>query len=224
MSALGRSRVGTVLSAAGIVAHLSFVFVRAASIGHLPFASRFEATALFALSIAVCGLALSVATRHRPTKAATNLIAATVLLVCLLVFGFQPSAPLNPILASRWFASHILFAFAGYGMLACGLVWSITIGQAGVARRLALAVVVLLGTGILLGTVWADESWGSYWSWDPKESWALLTWVLMVAFVHVAGTRPRRWTSIIFFALGCLAMLFTFIGINLLRFGLHRYG
>lgn len=224
LTALGRSRVGAVLSTTGVVAHLAFVSVRAAGVGHLPFASRFEAMALFALTIETCGLVLFIATQHRPVKAVTDFLAVTIVGVCLLVIGFKPSVPLNPILASRWFAGHILFAFAGYGMLVCGLVWSIVAGQAGVARRLALAVVVLLGTGILLGAVWADESWGNYWSWDPKESWALLTWTLMVAYVHVAGIRPRRWVSIIFFTLGCLAMLFTFIGINLLKFGLHRYG
>ena len=179
--------------------------------------------ALFALAVETCGLVLFIAAGQRLVKAATDFIAMVILGVCLLVLGFQPSIPLNPILASRWFAGHILSAFAGYGMLVCGLVWSIFVDRAEANRRLALAVVTLLGTGILLGAVWADESWGNYWSWDPKESWALLTWTLMLAYVHVAGPRPRRWFSVVIFALCSLAMLFTFIGINLLRFGLHRY-
>lgn len=223
-TALHRARVGVILSIAGLAAQLTFVGVRAAAAGVLPFASRFEALALFALAVAACGLVLFIATGWRPAKAATDFIAAGVLLVCLLVFGFRPPALLNPILASRWFAGHILFAFAGYGTLVAGLAWSVTAGSPTVVRRLAVAAAVLLGTGILLGAVWADESWGSYWSWDPKEAWALLTWVLLVAYLHVAGPRPRRPVSIGFFALAVLTMLFTFIGINLLKFGLHRYG
>uniref|UniRef100_A0A7C4CAQ9 Cytochrome c assembly protein domain-containing protein n=1 Tax=candidate division WOR-3 bacterium TaxID=2052148 RepID=A0A7C4CAQ9_UNCW3 len=223
-SASRRTGIAIALSLVGTGAHLTFVFVRAAAAGVLPFASRFEAVALFALSIEACGLLLAVATKRHPIKVVTDFLGASVLALSLLVLGFQPPAPLNPILDSRWFASHILFAFAGYGVLVAGLVWSITVGTAGVSRRLGLAVVVLLGTGILLGAIWADESWGSYWSWDPKEAWALLTWMLVVTYLHVAGPRPKRWVSILFFALGNLAMLFTFVGINLLKTGLHRYG
>jgi cytochrome c-type biogenesis protein CcsB len=92
-----------------------------------------------------------------------------------------------------------------------------------VLRRLALSGLLLLGTGILTGAMWADGSWGTYWSWDPKESWALLTWVLGVVYVHWAGRSPGRKATAVFFTILFAAMMFTFIGINLLKWGLHRY-
>jgi ABC-type transport system involved in cytochrome c biogenesis permease subunit len=121
-------------------------------------------------------------------------------------------------------------AFAGYGCFTAGLVWSITHLfdrvldlNPNVPRKLALAGLLLLGTGILTGAMWADSSWGVYWSWDPKESWSLLTWSVMMVYIHVSSGRPRRGLSAVFFGLDFLTMMFTFIGINLLRWGLHRY-
>jgi ABC-type transport system involved in cytochrome c biogenesis permease subunit len=90
-----------------------------------------------------------------------------------------------------------------------------------VPRRLALAGLLLLGTGIVTGAAWADSSWGTYWSWDPKESWALLTWTLMLGFVHV---RPRsRAGAVAWYGITFVVMMFTFVGINLLKWGMHRY-
>jgi len=218
------------LSLAGIIALLAYVVVRRAQLGFLPFASRLEAMVLFALAVAVAGFVLHLTARRASVKAGTDGLAALLLAVALFLVRYQPGTPLNPLLAGRYFAVHILLAFAGYGALAAGLVWSVVAFfdravalRAGVLHRLSLAVIALLGAGILLGAMWADESWGNYWSWDPKESWALLTWTLMVAYLHLGGPRPRRGVSALFFGLATLAMLFTFVGINLLRWGLHRY-
>jgi len=185
--------------------------------------------------VASAGLVTYLCIPRRPVKAVTDGLSALLIGVVLLRFGFEAGTSLNPVLNSPWFAGHILLAFAGYGALVVGCVWSIVAlfdrevaGTAGVPRRLALAVVVLLGAGILTGAMWADDSWGTYWNWDPKESWALLTWGVMVAFLHLArpgaaGQRPRRWVAALCFCIGLLSMLFTFIGINLLRWGMHRY-
>ena len=83
-----------------------------------------------------------------------------------------------------------------------------------------------LGVGILLGAWWADHSWGRWWAWDPKETWALLTWIIYLIVIHVrhtiGGTRKgvvTAWLS----ALGFVVMLWTYFGVNLLLPGLHAY-
>jgi ABC-type transport system involved in cytochrome c biogenesis permease subunit len=88
-----------------------------------------------------------------------------------------------------------------------------------------VAGLLLLGTGILTGAAWADASWGTYWNWDPKESWALLTWTLAMTGLHLRiwTPRARRWPAVLGFGLVFATMMFTFIGINLLKWGLHRY-
>jgi len=224
------SRLSTGASCLGLCLQLLFTVARAGTVGFLPFASRFESQALFALTVQATGLVVYLATRRHSAKLGTDAISVVLLSGALLPFGFHAGGGLNPILNSPWFAFHIVAAFAGYGCFTAGLAWNIAhlLDRAldlnpVVPRRLALAGLVLLGAGILTGAIWADSSWGNYWTWDPKESWALLTWAVMMLFVHVGGRRPSRTVAGIFFALTFALMLFTFFGINLLKWGLHRY-
>jgi ABC-type transport system involved in cytochrome c biogenesis permease subunit len=228
---LGRlSRFSFGASVIGLVLQLAFTVARAAAIGFLPFASRFESMALFALAVQATGLAVYVATRQHSAKLGTDALSGVLLLGALMPFGFHPGGALNPILNSPWFAVHIIVAFAGYGCFSAGFVWSIAhlfdrMLDLNLAppRRLALAGLALLGAGILTGAMWADSSWGTYWNWDPKESWALLTWTVMMLYVHLGGRRSSRTSDGLYFGFAFAIMMFTFIGINLLKWGLHRY-
>jgi cytochrome c-type biogenesis protein CcsB len=82
----------------------------------------------------------------------------------------------------------------------------------------------LLTLGIITGAVWADNAWGRYWGWDPKETWSLITWFLYAAMLHqrlTVGWRGRK--AAIMAIAGFLAVLFTFLGVNLILPGLHTY-
>jgi ABC-type transport system involved in cytochrome c biogenesis permease subunit len=82
-----------------------------------------------------------------------------------------------------------------------------------------------LGVGILLGAWWADHSWGRWWAFDPKETWALLTWIIYLIVIHVRIASPAKkglttaWLSVV----GFIVMLWTYFGVNLLLPGLHAY-
>jgi ABC-type transport system involved in cytochrome c biogenesis permease subunit len=224
------SQLNVVASGVGVCLQIVFTIARTASIGFLPFASRFESMALFALAVQATGLAVYVATRQYSAKLGTDALSAVLLLGALMPLGFHPGGALNPILNSPWFAVHIFVAFAGYGCFSAGFVWSITHLfdrmldlNPTAPRRLALAGLLLLGAGILTGAMWADSSWGTYWNWDPKESWALLTWTVMMLYVHLGGRRSSRTSDGLYFGFTFAIMMFTFIGINLLKWGLHRY-
>ncbi|WP_064507213.1 c-type cytochrome biogenesis protein CcsB, partial [Salmonella enterica] len=83
----------------------------------------------------------------------------------------------------------------------------------------------LLTIGIIAGAVWANEAWGSYWSWDPKETWALITWLVFAAYLHARITRGwqgRR--PAILAASGFVVVWICYLGVNLLGKGLHSYG
>ncbi|MBE9094950.1 c-type cytochrome biogenesis protein CcsB [Tychonema sp. LEGE 07203] len=83
----------------------------------------------------------------------------------------------------------------------------------------------LLTVGIIAGAVWANEAWGSYWSWDPKETWALITWLVFAAYLHARITRGwqgRR--PAILAATGFVVVWICYLGVNLLGKGLHSYG
>jgi cytochrome c-type biogenesis protein CcsB len=82
----------------------------------------------------------------------------------------------------------------------------------------------MLGTGIILGAVWADESWGRFWAWDPKETFALVTWIVYLIIVHVrVVTRDKAWWMSVLSIFGFFVMLFNWIGVNYFLPGLHSY-
>ncbi|UCG44174.1 MAG: cytochrome c biogenesis protein CcsA [candidate division WOR-3 bacterium] len=221
--------LGIALSGAGALLQVGFVLCRTNMNGFLPFASRFESMTLFALTVHLSGLMLYLATKRSSVKAVTDAFSIALLGAALFAVGFNRGGHLNPMLNSPWFAFHILTAFAGYGAMTAGLGWSLAAvwvrGQTDspVPRRLAGSAALLLGAGILAGAFWADVSWGAYWSWDPKETWALLTWLVLVVYLHLSGPIRKRWLDLAAFGLATGAMLFTFIGINILKWGMHRY-
>jgi len=83
----------------------------------------------------------------------------------------------------------------------------------------------LLTVGIITGAVWANSAWGTYWSWDPKETWSLITWFVYAAYLHARFTKGWRGNrAAVLSMVGFLAVIFTYLGVNLLLSGLHSYG
>ena len=77
----------------------------------------------------------------------------------------------------------------------------------------------------ILGALWAAEAWGGYWSWDPKETWALIVWLNYAAWLHMRLTRGWRGTPMAWWAIiGLFVTLFAFLGVNMFLSGLHSYG
>nr|YP_009460302.1 cytochrome c heme attachment protein [Cardamine amara]AUT81554.1 cytochrome c heme attachment protein [Cardamine amara] len=84
---------------------------------------------------------------------------------------------------------------------------------------------ILLTVGILSGAVWANETWGSYWNWDPKETWAFITWIIFAIYLHIKTNRNGRGiNSAIVASIGFLLIWICYFGVNLLGIGLHSYG
>ena len=82
----------------------------------------------------------------------------------------------------------------------------------------------VLGTGIILGAIWADQSWGRFWAWDPKETFAAVTWMVYLITVHVRiATTHKAWWTAVLATIGFFVMLFNWIGVNYFFHGLHSY-
>jgi ABC-type transport system involved in cytochrome c biogenesis permease subunit len=100
------------------------------------------------------------------------------------------------------------------------------LGQLDAANMVVLQMAFwLLGTGIICGAVWADVSWGRPWGWDPKETFALVTWIVYLIIVHVrfvTGRKRALWTAALSI-LGFAIMMFNWIGVNFWLVGLHSY-
>ncbi len=159
-------------------------------------------------------------------------------------------SPLMPALQSNWLTYHVITCFLGYAAftVACGvsIMYLIKAGSESRANDSAGGVLSLfppvkvldelnykaimigfplLTLGIITGAAWANYAWGTYWSWDPKETWSLIVWFIYAAFLHARFTKGwvgkrAAWLSIIGFA----ATIFCYLGVNLLLSGLHSYG
>jgi ABC-type transport system involved in cytochrome c biogenesis permease subunit len=143
--------------------------------------------------------------------------------------------PPIPALQSHWLVMHVLLSFAGEAFFviafASALVYLLSSqqekrDQADRITYVSVTVGYFLFTvgALIFGMVWAEQAWGSYWSWDPKETWALVTWLTYTLYLHLRFIRGARgkitaWVAVIGFAL----TMFTFFGVNYLMSGLHSY-
>ncbi len=153
---------------------------------------------------------------------------------------------LPPALQSPWFVPHVLVYFLGYGALlvsavaavAClvkpcggiggGANWqSRAVSYAGLMHGLIVAGYILLTAGLILGAVWAKDAWGNYWGWDPKENWALISWLTYTLYFHLRRLSGWNERSSAWWAIGGFAVIiFTYLGISLLPTGdssVHTY-
>ncbi len=138
-------------------------------------------------------------------------------------------APVVPALQSSWLAVHVITAIIAYSAFA--LAASIALLQLKNNPTNDTNIFKIVATGfatltlsIVLGAIWAEQAWGRYWSWDPKETWALISWIIYAIYLHLH--RQRKWrgrNANILVVIGFIIVLFTFFGVNYLLSGLHSY-
>jgi cytochrome c-type biogenesis protein CcsB len=154
---------------------------------------------------------------------------------------------LIPALKSNWLIAHVITCFLGYAAFAVAFGVSIMYlikskakpaSKKGVAvhipssglldeltHQLVMFGFLFLTIGIITGAVWAKQAWTRYWSWDPKETWSLITWLIYAALLHFRMMRGWRGKRIAVISIvGFAAVLFTYFGVNFLLAGLHSYG
>lgn len=181
------------------------------------------------LSVAIALLTLLIGRRDSAVTAIGLLMSGFTALVAYLSYKDPVMSPLMPVLASPWLTIHVSIVMTAYAMLAFTMPLAIAglIKPAhrwlGLARRLLAPGVYLLGLGIFTGAVWAEQSWGRYWAWDPKETWALVTMLLYALPLHrslAPASRPRLFCALLLLAFASILM--TYIGVNYLP-SLHAY-
>ncbi len=213
--------------------------------GYTPVTNLHESLSFFAWTLTGTFLLIDRRLRMAVLAATTSSI-----ILILMVFGsLMPMhiQTLNPALDSWWLPLHIGLAFLGNAVftVACvaGIFYLLQERMLKSKKFSALYYRLpsldtldminyrcltygfpLMTMGIISGAVWAEAAWGTYWSWDPKEAWALITWFLYAALLHgrlTTGWRGRR--AAILAIIGFVFVLFTFLGVNLLLPGLHSY-
>jgi cytochrome c-type biogenesis protein CcsB len=219
-------------------------------IGHAPLTNLYESLIFFAWTIALIYIWIEWKTKSR----AAGVFVTPFAFLAMAYASFSPNMidriqPLIPALQSNWLIAHVLTCFLGYAAFAVScslsilyLIMKLRADQQNddpgiksyfpgipvldeLIYRTIIIGFLLLTVGIATGSIWAHSAWGTYWSWDAKETWSLITWLVYAALLHARmikgwyGTRIA-WLSIIGFA----CVLFTYLGVNFLLSGLHSYG
>ncbi len=231
-------RYATILGWLAVVALFTSLAFRAIATGHGPFANMYEFSVAFAFGI----LAAYMWFERRYHQRILALVALPVALAMMLyAWTIQgPIEPLVPALQNNLLLTvHVAVAIVAYGSFSIAFAAAILYliqpegGRWGLPKPQVLdeigyrAVVIgfpFLSLTIILGAVWADVAWGSYWSWDPKETASLVTWLIYGAYLHarvMRGWRGNRAAWLLM--LGFAATLFTYFFINLFAPGLHSY-
>ncbi len=217
-------------------------------IGHAPLTNMYESVVFFSWTIIIFYLAIE-------WKFKTRIIGTFTVPFAFLAMAYasfstdinKSIAPLVPALQSNWLIAHVVTCFIGYAAFAVaaglGIMYLIKSQDSGQNKASLLEGLPPLGTiddithktmvfgfiwlsaGIITGAIWANSAWGTYWSWDPKETWSLITWFIYAITLHARYTRGWGGTRIALLAIfGFLAVLFTYYGVNFLLSGLHSYG
>ncbi|HAM32594.1 MAG TPA: c-type cytochrome biogenesis protein CcsB [Deltaproteobacteria bacterium] len=238
-------KLGRMLLLIGVVLHGAGFVARYFVAGYTPITSLFESLTFFAFAIVAVFLAFELRYNLRVLGA----FVAPLAFAFSVFAAFLPGEvrPLAPALNSYWLPVHVILLFFGNAVFAVAFGAAImyllmekelkTKKMGAIFKRLPSLDVLddinyrcltigfpLLTLGIITGSIWAEYAWGSYWSWDPKEVWSLITWLLYAALLHgrlTVGWRGRK--AAILAIAGFCAVLFTFLGVNLLLPGLHTY-
>ena len=244
--------IAVVLTSVGLASHIAGVVLRGLAVHRLPWGDMYEfVTALTCVAVTFF---LGVMLRYRAYYLGLFVMGAVVAVLGLAeTVIYTPAGPLVPALQSYWLAIHVTAMTLATGVFFVAAVIGLAYlfvdrharrvaaggptGSDGILRRLpgpevldrlAYRTVVfgfpIWTFGVMAGAIWADRAWGSYWSWDPTETWAFITWVVYACFLHAratAGWRGRRAAFIQLTGFGCL--LFNVLVISLVIPGLHSY-
>ncbi len=244
-------RLATFVTLAGLLGQSLAILLRwiesyELGIGHAPLSNLYESLIFFAWTLVFLYLLIEWRTKNRSLGA----FATPLAFLAMAYASYSPTIssriqPLVPALKSNWLIAHVLTCFFGYAAfgLAFGLslmyllkkreksqgsnIFIRIIPESSILEDMSYQMVVigflLLTLGIITGSVWAHSAWGSYWSWDPKETWSLITWLVYAALLHSRMVRGWKGNKLALLSIiGFSCVLFTYFGVNYLA-GLHSY-
>ena len=227
----------------GFLAHTSGLIMRWIISGHAPWSNGYESMIYIAWATILAGLIFS--RRSLLTLAATAIVSAMLLMVAHLNWLDPEITNLVPVLKSYWLMIHVAIIVASYGFLALGAILGFislmliifttrnnkvklkdTLTELTLINEKTIEIgLFMLTIGTFLGGVWANESWGRYWGWDPKETWALASILVYVFVLHMRFIPPLKGKYVFNVAslIAIWSIIMTYFGVNYYLSGLHSY-
>ncbi|TDC92250.1 c-type cytochrome biogenesis protein CcsB [Actinomadura sp. 7K507] len=240
-------RLALLVTVLGWGAHLGVIVSRGLSASRWPWGNMYEF--LTAITFAAVTAFMVVMFRYKARFLGAFVMAAAVAgLGVANIWLYDSVGPVTPALNSYWIAIHVSAAIIATGAFTVAGAATILYllksraesrgtGTGGILAhvpsaesldRLAMRVTMfafpIWTAAIIMGAIWADEAWGRYWGWDPKEIWSFITWIIYAAYLHArstAGWKGRK--AAVLSLLAFAALMFNFFGVNYMFSGLHSY-
>ena len=232
------AKIAWLVFLASLAAQTAYLLVRGVTARRLPLSNQFEFATAFAWGIALMLLIVRL-------RLKADWLSVAVMPMVFLVLSYAALQPrevteLMPALRSAWFGFHIgaaVFSYSAFIIAGCVGLRYLIVSRKGSAdelklhqmdylsyRMIALGFLLLTVT-ILSGALWAEQAWSAFWTWDPKEVWALITWIIYAVYLHLRLRGKRKGTAMAWYAMIAVpVVLFTFAGVNTIMPGLHSYG
>ena len=236
--------IATMIGFVGLLVRWYESYLIGIDVGHIPVSNLYEVFVLFCLITSLIYL-------HYEEKLNEKKLGAFVLIIItaaagfILWYTFEKGAnqiqPLVPALQSYWMKIHVPANFIGYGAFSIAAMISVAyllkeknilanyLPDLNILDEMTYKSIsigfIFFTIATILGAIWAAEAWGGYWSWDPKETWALIVWLNYAAWLHLRLIKGLRGSILAWWSLAGLAVTtFAFLGVNLFLSGLHSYG
>ena len=206
-----RQGLACLLTVGGLLTFGAFIALMWQSTGHPPLRTMGETRLWYAFFLPLVGLATYLRWHYRWVLSFSTLLSGVFICVNLLKPELHGKV-LMPALQSPWFAPHVIiymFAYATTGAATLLALWHLMHEEKPVSAIDELTGVGLsfLTVGMLFGALWAKEAWGTYWSWDPKETWAAATWLCYLIYLHLRKCRPYEDRMALLWLLVCFVCL-----------------
>ena len=223
----------------GAILLLATTVQRSIQINFVAVTNTFESLVFFAGMIALVLFVYRVQKKWKVYQFV--LFGSTIMAVILLALASSPIAPRDiqppiPALQSSWLVLHVTFAFIGEAFFTVAFISSIYYlavkddekklnADRIIYTSTAIGYPIFTAGALIFGAIWAEAAWGAFWSWDPKETWALITWLTYTAYLHMRLVKKYKGKiSAIVQIVAYGFTIFTFFGVNFLLSGLHSYG
>ncbi|HBP63615.1 MAG TPA: c-type cytochrome biogenesis protein CcsB [Desulfosporosinus sp.] len=245
-------KLATYVTIVALIASTCAIILRMITSGHPPLSNGYEFLLTFVAGILAVYLFAEFRYKLRSLGAFVMPIPFFLLMFIIMSMGPDEriAQAVPPALKSQWLTFHVLTAMFAYGAFAVsfglGIMYLLKYSKTENGKKLSPKAMVsrfpalekldelsykvvgfafpLLTLCIITGAIWANYAWGTYWSWDPKETWSLITWIIYAGYLHARlmyGWKGKRAAWLALF--GFLAVLFTFFGVNYFLPGLHSY-
>ena len=211
--------------------------------GHAPWSDAYESILFVAWATVIFGIIFG--RKSYFTLASATFVSSIILSVAHMNWLDPSIANLQPVLDSYWLMIHVAVIVGSYGPFAIGMILGIVVllltimankknkkafsrklEELTIVNELSLTIgLVMLTIGNFLGGMWANESWGRYWGWDPKETWALISIIIYTAVLHlrIVPKLNNKWLFNLMSIISFAAIMMTYFGVNFYLVGLHSY-